>query len=109
MEPGILLTINLLGRIGGCVKHTTKQVVTVDVTPMNHKQPEYITRKIKHTDRVATPCVKKLRISSEVVLGWQYGECPAWVKPTVWKSMNKKQRLESHLNRFDEGYGISYE
>lgn len=109
MEAGILLTINLQGRVIGCVKHTTKQVVTVDVTPIGAKHQELMTRKIKHTDRVASICTKKLRISSDVVLGWQNGECPHWVKPTVWKNMNKKQKLESHLSRFDEGYGISYE
>lgn len=109
MESGILLTINLQGRIGGCVKHTTKQIVTVDVTPVGSKHPEIISRKIKHTDRESVACVKKLRISQEVVDGWQNGEAPFWVKPYTWKGMNKKQRLEAYLNRFDEGFGISYQ
>lgn len=108
MESGILLTVNLPGRVIGCVKHTTKQTVTVDVTPLGVRYPEMMTRKIKHSDREMSVCTRKLHISSEVVLGWQTGECPHWVKPTHWKTMNKKQRLESHVNRFDEGFGVSY-
>lgn len=105
----IILTVNLKGAISGPTKHTTKQIVTVDVTPIGSKQTEVVSRKIKHNDRVATECYKKINLSSEVVSDFQNGECPYWEKPHFWKTMNKKQRLESHLKRYDEGYGISYD
>lgn len=109
MESGILLTVNLQGRVIGCVKHTTKQTVTVDVTPIGIKHTELMTRKIKHSDRIASSCVRKMRISSEVVAYWQSSECPYWSKESQWKNMNKKQRLEAYVKRFDEGFGVSYE
>lgn len=103
-----ILTINLKGQVIGPVKHTDKQVVSVDATPFGSKSKEYVTKKIKHNDRVQTICTRKLKLSAETVSSFQSGECPFWEKPYRWLKMSKIQRLESHLNRYDEGYGISY-
>lgn len=105
----LILTINLRGIIEGPKKHTDKQVITIDVAPIGSKHPEIISRKIKHNDRNATECTKKIKLSSETVDDFQNGECPHWEKPHFWKTMNKKQRLESHLKRYDEGHGFSYD
>lgn len=109
MESGIVVTINLPGVMGGRVKHTTKQTGTVDVSPVGSKNPEWITRKIKHTDRPPTPCARIVPISGETVTGWVKGDAPYWIKPQAWKSYSKKQKIEAHLSRFDEGFGVSYE
>ncbi len=105
----ILITVKLQGRINGCVKHTTKQEVKVDISNPKDKFPKFINKKILHTDRGSNPCVKKIKINENILSGWLHGECPSWEKPSKWKVMNKKQRLESYVNRFDEGFGVSYQ
>lgn len=107
-NSGILLTINLKGVLTGKVKHTTTQEVKVNISPSTTKTI-LISSTILHTDRTASICTKKTKISEEAVNAWTSNECPYWERPVQWRSMNTKQRLESHLNRFDEGYGISYE
>lgn len=109
MESAIVATINLPGVLSGRVKHTTKQTGTVDVSPIGAKNPEWITRKIKHTDRPITSCVRIVPISGAVVTNWVKGEAPYGVKPQIWRTLNKKQKIEVHLSRLDEGYGFSYE
>jgi hypothetical protein len=108
MEAAIVVTVNLPGVLSGSVKHTTKQVGKVDVSPIGSKNPEWITRKIKHTDRVPVPCARIVPIAAEIVTAWVKSEVPYWIKPQVWKKFNKKQKIEAHLSRFDEGYGVSY-
>lgn len=108
MDSGILITVNLLGKIGPRVKHTTKQVYSVDVSPLGGK-PEFMTRKIKHTNRVNLPATRKLNISPEVVQYWQSSECPFWAKPHIWKKLSKNQRVAAYVATFDEGYGVNYE
>lgn len=103
----VLLTINLKGALCGPVKHTDKQIVTVDVSEMGSKHPEFISRKIVHNDRISVPCSKKLKFSEEIISDWERGECPHWEKPSQWKTMTKNQKLMSHLKRYDEGFGIS--
>ena len=105
----IILTINLRGSIGGPKKHVDKQVISINVAPLGSKSPEIITRKIKHTDRGETPCCRKMKLSEELVYEFENSECPHWEKPHHWKQLSKKQRLESHLKRYDEGLGISYD
>lgn len=109
MSSALLLTINLKGRVQGPKKHTTKQVVTVDITPMGSKYPEFMTKKIRHTDRSETECTRKMRISEETVREFENSECPHWEKPSVWKSFTKTQKLVSHLKRYDEGFGFSFD
>ena len=108
MEAEITITVHLKGVLGGPVKHTTKQVGKVDVSPVG-KAPEWITRKIKHTDRTPVPCARIVPISEATVTGWVKGEGPYWIKPQVWKSFNKKQKIAAYVASFDEGYGVSYE
>lgn len=109
MGLGVLLTINLKGKLVGFQKHVDNQIVTVDVSPMTAKQPDFISRKIKHTDRIAQDCVRKIRVSEEVVNEWNKQDCPHWEKPAQWKSMSKEQRFRSHVNRYDEGFGVKYD
>jgi hypothetical protein len=109
MDTGLLLTINLKGRIGGPLKHTDKQLVTVDVAPLGKRHPEWITRKIKHTDRVVTSCSRKLHISEEVVNSWIHSDCPHWERVGAWKNMNEEQRMLSFIKNFDEGHGVTFE
>ena len=105
----IILTVNLLGAISGPVAHTTRQTVTVDITPLGQRQPVKMTKKILHTDRYPTYCVRKIHLSAEQVKYFQSGDTPYWSADFIWKKMSKLQRLEAHLARFDEGYGIDYE
>lgn len=109
MENSIVVTINLPGTLGGRVKHTTKQIGSVDISPIGSKTPEWITRKIKHTDRTPGSCVRIVPISGIIVTSWVKGDAPHWIKPQVWKKLNKQQRIDAYLTRFDEGYGVSYE
>lgn len=109
MNSSLLLTITLKGVISGPKKHTDKQVVTVNVTPIGNKVPEFMSKKIRHTDRYETECSRKLKLSEELVHEFENSECPYWEKPATWKSMTKSQRLLSHLKRYDEGYGISFD
>ena len=105
----ILLKVYLKGQISGFVKHVDNQIVTVDVTPIGSKHPETMSKKILHTNRVATECSRNTRISEEAVKNWASAECPFWEKPHVWKTFSRTKKIESFLKRFDEGHGISYE
>ena len=109
MTSGILLTVHLKGRITGPQKHVDKQIVSVDVSPMGAKQPDFIHKKIRHTDRVSTDCSRKMRISEEIVGEWERSECPYWEKPSNWKTMTKIQKITSHVKRYDEGHGVSFD
>lgn len=109
MDSGVFVTINLKGHISGPIKHTDKQLVTVDVSTAKDKYPVYVSRKIQHNDRPQTKCFRKVRISEEVVDFWAHSECPHWEKAGAWKGMKPIQKIESFINNFDEGYGVSYE
>ena len=109
MLNGILVTVNLKGVIGGNEKHKDYQTITVDATPVGLKQkPVIINTTIKHTDRKQTECCIKTHIHGEVIASW-IGKCPSWEREFIWKSMSKTQRLRSHLNRMDEGFGVTYQ
>jgi hypothetical protein len=109
MASAILLTVQLKGQIKGPEKHIDKQIVSVDVSPIGAKQPDFIHKKIKHNDRLSMECTRKTRISEEVVTNWENSECPFWEKPSHWKTMNKLQKITSYINRHDEGYGVSFD
>ncbi len=109
MESAIVVTVNLPGALSGSVKHTTKQVGRVDVSPIGSKNPEWITRKIKHTDREPVPCARIVPIAGEIVTAWVKGEAPYGTKPQIWRTLNKKQKIQIQVARFDEGYGVSFE
>lgn len=108
MDSGILITVNLLGKIGPRVKHTTKQIYSADISPIGGK-PEYMTRKIEHTDRGNLSATREMNISPDVVRYWQSSECPSWSGPKTWKKLTSEQRIQAYVARFDEGYGVSYE
>ena len=107
MTSALLLTVNLKGQVKGLQKHVDKQVVSVDVSPMGAKHPDYIHKKITHSDRSESDCTRKMRISEEVATGWENSECPFWEKPAQWKSLTKMQKLMSHVRRYDEGFGVT--
>lgn len=75
---------------------------TLRVTDSQNKKSEVITF---HT-RKSKPATQTINIHKEA---YDYmtdaNECPSWVKPFVWKKMNKTKRLESHLQRTAEHLG----
>ena len=105
----ILLKVFLAGEISGPVESVDIQKSTVDVSKIGSKHPDWVTKKICHTDRVSVPCHRKMIIDSDIVDGWTNSDCPRWEKPTVWKTKTPQQKIESHLSQYDEGFGISYE
>ena len=105
----ILLTINLKGNLSSNIKHTESQTVKVDATPLHSKHPVILEKSIRHNDRQLQPCCRKMRFSDETVNYFRNSECPTWEKAHNWKNYSKTQKLKSHLNRFDEGFGYSYE
>ena len=108
-NSGILLTVKLKGKIGGPVKHTEKQNITVDISPVGSKRPEWSSRKITHNDRSEQECCRKCMINENIVKSWENSECPYWEHPVAWKNFSEEKKVQSFLSRYDEGYGISYE
>lgn len=104
----ILLTVNLNGCISGPKAHVDLQINRVDVSRIGSKHAEWITNRICHTDRTPEPCVRKMTIDSSIVSDWVSNTCPPWEKIGAWEAKNDKQRIESHLSRYDEGYGYEY-
>lgn len=103
-----MITVNLPGRLGPPVKHTTEQKCAMRLLSPNGTA-EYISRKILHTDREPLPCIKQISISADVVSYWERGECPSWHKPQIWKKLNAKQRVDAYVATFSEGLGAFYE
>ena len=90
MLEGIILTVNLKGAL----KH---QFDTKKEFGGYRREAELF------------DCCIKTVIKANVIKHWQSNECPFWEKQFVWKHMNKKERVKSYINRFDEGYGVSFE
>lgn len=109
MDNGIIITINLPGRIAGSVRHTETQAVKLDISNLGAKKPTWVTRKIVHTDRGDQKCYKKLRVSGELVHEWTSNTVPFWENKKDWSKMSKQQRLVSYIVRFDEGFGVTFE
>lgn len=109
MFNGIILTVNLRGKLSGSPKEKSTFIESADCTPFGSKVPLVIKNEITHGVRIETKCVRKLNISAEVVSSWVKGECPHWEKKFIWAHMNNPQRLQSHLRRFDEGFGYTSE
>ena len=108
MDSEIIISINLLGRLGSRVKHTTKQNYSVKVTGENGR-PEIITRKILHTNRTPSVCVKEIHISPFTIKNWVDGPCPRSIDLRRWKKFNSDQKIAAHVVEFDEGLGVKYE
>jgi len=109
MGTGITIKINLAGQVGPPVKHVDKQVWSVDVSPIGAPKSEIMTRKIKHNDRGRLEAVRVLNISPQTVSAWKNGECPHWAESKVWRKLSGDQKLEAHVQRFDEGFGVNFE
>ena len=108
MKSSILLTINLKGVLGAPVSQKSLVKNSVNVAPIGSKSPEIETRIIRHNNREVLPCVRKMTISEDIVNSWVKNECPFWEKKGSWATKNADARIASHLNRYDEGYGISF-
>ena len=105
----ILLKVNLKGALGSPVRSTDYQKNTVDVSKLESKYPDWMTRTICHTDRPTSQCHRQMIIDASIVEDWMMSDCPRWEKPSVWKTKTSEQKIVSHLSQYDEGYGISYE
>ena len=109
MNNGIIITINLQGRIGGSVAHTETQSMKVNVTT-DPKRPLFITKDILHNDRPEHTCYKRVRIQGEVVDSWVNGSSPSFVDAKVWRKLNRPiDKIKLYVATFDEGYGVEFE
>ena len=101
MVNGIILNVNLVGRLGDVV-------IKEEEVHVRHGEA-LLTKKISYKGRIETKCVRKTNISGEVVASWIGSKPPYNVKDFIWKKMSKPQRLRAYLERFDEGQGFSYQ
>ena len=101
MVNGIILTVNLPGKLG-----SQRRVIELEQVK---KGDAVITKKIDRIVRDQVPCVRKTNISGEIVNAWINGRAPFFVKEFIWKNMSKKQRLAAYVQRFDEGLGVNFQ
>jgi len=97
----LILTVNLVGILGANeIKEETIQ----------HRVGEsLLSRKISYLGKSESKCVRKTNISEEVVNGWISGKAPFFIKDFLWRNMSKPQRLKAWVERFDEGFGVSFQ
>lgn len=108
MNNGLVITVNLPGRIGSSVRHTETQTVRADISPAGSKRPIWGNKEIQHTDRGEQICYRKVNISPEVLEEWIGGKPPYHVKAHDWQKYNRARRIIAHVSSFDEGYGVEY-
>jgi len=101
MNNGIVLTVNLVGRLGA-------NVVREQDIQIRHGE-SLLTKHITYLEKEESKCVRKTNISEEVIAGWVGGKSPFFIKEFIWKNMSKPQRLKAWVERFDEGYGVTYQ
>jgi len=101
MNNGIVLTVNLQGKLG-------KNVIKEEDVQLRHGE-SLLTKHIAYSGREESKCVRKTNISEEVIASWIGGKSPFFIKDFIWKNMSKQQRLKAFVERFDEGYGVSYQ
>ena len=101
MHNGIVLTVNLVGKLGATI--AKEQDIQI-----RHGEA-LLTKHIAYLGREESKCVRKTNISGEVVDGWISGKAPHFIKEFLWKNMSKPQRLKAWVERFDEGYGVTYQ
>ena len=101
MSNGIVLIVNLQGKLGKSIEK--QEVVNV------RKGEIVLTKTISYKAKEEQKCVRKTNISSEVVDSWIKGKAPHFIKEFLWKNMSKTQRLKAWIDRFDEGFGVSYQ
>ena len=102
----VSISVNLSGSLLGQVRHTTRQNYSVDVSSGSNKL--IISKDIIHTDREQAECCRVTNIAENVVNEWVKNEAPAWEKQKMWKTYSQKKRIASYVDRFDEGYGVSF-
>lgn len=98
MEIALIITVNLKGELCGPVVHTDSQVVSFEKRSV----------KIIHNDRKEQVCYKRIQITDDVLKYW-LNECPKWEKQSRWKMLTNNQKIQSHVNKFDEGFGVKFE
>lgn len=101
MNNGIVLTVNLVGRLGA-------NVIREQDIKVRHGE-SLLTKHIIYLGKEETKCVRKTNISEEVIKGWIGNKSPFFVKEFIWKNMSKTQRLKAWIERFDEGFGVSFQ
>ena len=105
---GIVIIINLQGRIGKRVAHSERQSVTYKFTDKEGKT-RFETKEIVHNDREQSNCYKRTIISDSILNQWINGPAPSQFSNKLWKKLNSKQKIELYVSLFDEGYGVSFE
>ena len=98
MEIALIITVNLKGELCGPVVHTDSQVVSFEKRSV----------KIIHNNRKEQVCYKRIQITDDVIKYW-LNECPKWEKQSRWKMLTNNQKIQSHVNKFDEGFGVKFE
>jgi hypothetical protein len=98
---GIILTVNLQGRLSNPVEKEAS--VSIRNGAM------LLSKTIKYKGKEESKCVRKTNISEEVVNAWIGSKSPFFIKDFLWKNMSKTQRLRAWVDRFDEGFGVSYQ
>ena len=123
MNSGIILTINLKGILGKKESNASGKQMQRKIMSSPF---EYSIRGQKGTVNYITPvghflaqndfkqsedqkCVRKMNISEEVINEWTGSRAPFFVKEFIWKKMSKTQRLRAWIERFDEGFGVTYQ
>ena len=101
MHNGIVLTVNLVGKLGATI--AKEQDIQI-----RHGEA-LLTKHIAYLGREESKCVRKTNISGEVVDSWISGKAPHFIKEFLWKNMSKPQRLKAWVERFDEGFGVSFQ
>lgn len=101
MSNGIVLIVNLVGRLGA-------NVVREQDVKVRHGE-SLLTKHITYLGKEESKCVRKTNISGEVVNEWIGKKSPFFVKDFIWKNMSKSQRLKAWVERFDEGFGVQYQ
>ena len=101
MNNGIVLTVNLVGRLGA-------NVIREQDIQVRHGE-SLLTKHITYLGKEETKCVRKTNISEEVIKGWIGNKSPFFVKEFIWKNMSKTQRLKAWVERFDEGFGVTFQ
>ena len=101
MNNGIVLTVNLVGKLGANVVKEESISIRSGAT--------LLTKNITFRGKLEQRCVRKTNISSEVIHGWVGSRAPFFIKEFIWKNMSKTQRLKAWVERFDEGYGVTFQ
>ena len=101
MNNGIVLTVNLVGKLG-------KNIIKEEDVQNRHGE-SLLTKHIAYLGKEESKCVRKTNISGEVVDGWVGGKSPFFIKEFIWKNMSKPQRLKAWVERFDEGFGVTFQ